>query len=521
MNQVKPLRTTAPRKRETLQLVHPEPQRPDPQRADPRLTEQPPQTDTGAVERVLFVTSEMKDFIKAGGLGDVSAALPRVLAHDHDIRVLIPGYRAVLEAGKAMKKVGHTQRRGELPACDLCELVTDDGLRILVICNKELFDREGSPYVNAKGTGWADNDIRFATLSSVAADIAAGQAGLDWRPDLLHLNDWTCALAACYLHWRRIPTASVLTIHNLAYQGIFPASAAAKIGAPEHATELEFHGQVSFLRGGIIRASSLITVSESYAKQIVDPVYGCGMDRLLARRRQEDRLTGILNGIDPSWHPQHDDALDTAFSIGEWERRRQNTVALRKELGLYAIHGPLFIFVSRMVHQKGLDLVCEAAPQIIAAGGQLALIGRGDPMFERMAATLAKRFPGRIVAHIGFEESLAHRMFAGADFLLMPSRYEPCGLSQMYAQAYGCLPIAHATGGLNDTIDDGISGLLFQNARVSDLRSCLQRAFRIYAEPLLLDAMRGAAMLERHDWDRSGQAYSRVYHQLCHHKAAA
>jgi starch synthase len=437
------------------------------------------------------------------------------------VRVLIPGYRNVLNAGRPMRKVGATKKRGGLPACEIGEIETNDGLRILVVLNGELFDRDGSPYVNANGIGWHDNDIRFATLSSVAADIAAGQAGLDWQPDLLHLNDWTCALAACYLHWRHQATPSVLTIHNLAYQGVFPASTVAKIGALTHASELDFHGQVSFLRGGIVRASSLVTVSESYAQQIVDPVYGCGMDRLLARRRHEGRLIGILNGIDQGWHPQHDDALDTTFSIGEWERRKQNTVMLRKELGLQPIPGPLFIFVSRMVHQKGLDLVYEAAPQIIAAGGQVALIGRGELVYERMATMLAKRFPGRIVAHIGFDENLAHRMFAGADFLLMPSRYEPCGLSQMYAQAYGCLPIAHATGGLKDTIEDGVSGLLFHNARVCDLRSCLQRAFRIFAEPLLLNAMRGAAMLERHDWARSSRQYTQVYHQLCTQQVAA
>jgi starch synthase len=493
------------------------------ERRRPALPAEAPKTaGNDPTEKVLFVTSEMRDFIKAGGLGDVSAALPRVLSHAHDIRVLIPGYRAVLEAGKGMKIVGRTRKRDTLPACDIGELTTHDGLHILVVCNNELFNREGSPYVDARGEGWKDNDIRFATLSSVAADIASGHAGLNWQPDLLHLNDWPCALAACYLDWRhQQPTPSVLTIHNLAYQGIFPEASARRIGAPSNASELDFHGDVSFLRGGMVRADCLTTVSDSYARQIIEPVYGCGMDRLLARRRKEGRLIGILNGIDQSWNPLLDDALPAPFSIGQWDKRRENTADLRKELGLHATPGPLFVFVSRMVHQKGLDMVCEAAPQIIAAGGQLALIGRGESMYERMAKMLAHRFPGRVSTHIGFDEALAHRMFAGADFLLMPSRYEPCGLSQMYAQAYGCLPIAHATGGLKDTIEDGVSGLLFQNARVSDLRSCLQRAFRIFAEPLLIDAMRGAAMLEKHGWNRSGQQYTHLYHQLCGQKAAA
>jgi starch synthase len=516
MNHPNPLRT--------LHLHHNHPDRGEKRehRYSPPATPSPQKADNDAAERVLFVTSEMRDFIKAGGLGDVSAALPRVLSHEHDVRVLLPGYRAVLEAGTSLKKVGHTRKREGLPACDIGELTTRDGLRILVVCNDALFNREGSPYVDEHGDGWKDNDVRFATLSSVAADIASGNAGLNWRPDLLHLNDWPCALAACYLDWRhQAVTPSVLTIHNLAYQGLFPESSAERIGVPEHASELDFHGNVSFLRGGMVRADCLTTVSDSYAQQIIEPTYGCGMDRLLSRRRNEGRLIGILNGIDPSWNPLSDEALPSPFSVGQWERRRQNTADLREELGLHAIHGPLFVFVSRMVHQKGLDLVCEAAPQIIAAGGQLALIGRGEPMYERMASMLARRFPGRVATHIGFDEQVAHRMFAGADFLLMPSRYEPCGLSQMYAQAYGCLPIAHATGGLKDTIEDGVSGLLFEHARVSDLRNCLQRAFRIFAEPLLLEAMRGAAMLEKHGWARSGQQYTSLYRQLCAHKAAA
>jgi starch synthase len=204
------------------------------------------------------------------------------------------------------------------------------------------------------------------------------------------------------------------------------------------------HGRISFLHEGVAKATHLTTVSESYAKQIIEPAYGCGLDALLRKRALEGRLSGIVNGIDDSWDPQTDPALAQPFAIGQWDKRRQNTLRLRE------------------------DLIYEAAPQIIAAGGQLALIGRGDPAIERSIARLPRRFPGRVVAHIGFEEGLARRMFAGADFLLMPSRYEPCGLSQMYAQAYGCLPLAHATGGLIDTIEDGVTGLLFGEATVSD-----------------------------------------------------
>ena len=485
-----------------------------------------PEVATGArIERagsVLFVTTEMTDFIKAGGLGDVSAALPRALAKHHDVRVLLPGYPKVLAvAGANLRKIGKIAAFHKLPACEIGEMQTSDGLTVLVLLNAELYEREGSPYTDARGHEWPDNDIRFATLSHAAADIALGRAQMNWHPDLLHLNDWPCALAAHYLDNENDRVPTVLTIHNLAYQGVFPASSAHNIGMSRRHIEHEPRGRVSFLHEGIAKSTYLTTVSESYARQITEPVHGCGLDALLRKRALEGRLIGIVNGIDPSWDPQRDPALAVPFAIGEWDNRQENTRILREEMGLRQQDGPLFAVISRMVQQKGVDLICEAAPQIIAAGGQLALIGRGDPAIERTIERLPRRFHGRVAAHIGFEEGLARRMFAGADFLLMPSRYEPCGLSQMYAQAYGCLPLAHATGGLIDTIEDGITGLLFRDATVSELRRCLQRAFRIFAEPLLLNAMRGAAMLEKRGWDGPGRQYASLYRRMLPQKAAA
>jgi starch synthase len=473
--------------------------------------------------RVLFVTTEMTDFVKAGGLGDVSAALPRALSKHHDVRVLIPGYPSVLAVfGASLKTVGKTRSHHKLPPCQIAEAQLSDGLTVLVLRNADLYEREGSPYADASGHEWPDNDIRFATLSRAAAEIALRNAHMPWQPDVLHLNDWPCALAAHYLDGESDAVPSVLTIHNLAYQGVFPASTALHVGmSARRRIEHDRHGRVSFLHEGIAKATYLTTVSECYARQITEPACGCGLDALLRKRSLDGRLTGIVNGIDASWDPQRDAALTSPFAIGEWDKRQENTRQLRDELGLRQQDGPLFAVISRMVQQKGVDLICEAAPQIIAAGGQLALIGRGDPAIERTIARLPRRFPGRVVAHIGFEEGLARRMFAGADFLLMPSRYEPCGLSQMYAQAYGCLPLAHATGGLVDTIEDGVTGLLFRDATVSELRRCLQRAFRIYAEPLLLNAMRGAAMLEKHSWDIPGGQYAALYRRMLPNKNPA
>jgi len=464
--------------------------------------------------RVLFVTTELNDFVKAGGLGDVSAALPRALRATQDVRVLIPGYSSVLRQCGPLEIVGEIAAHAGLPACKLGLTERPDGLQVLVLLQAALYERCGSPYVSDSGQEWEDNGIRFATLSYAAAEIGAGRAGLRWRPDLLHLNDWPCALAPAYMDWQGgAVTPSVLTVHNLAYQGIFPQALRASLGLPASgAAELEMHGHLSFLRAGLAHADYVTTVSRSYAAQIVQPLYGCGLHPLLQRRAAEGRLIGIVNGIDASWNPACDTHLDVHFSPRDWQQgRRANAEEVRGRFGLQPSRGPLFAVISRLVHQKGLDLICEAAPRLVAAGGQLAVIGQGEPLIEQAVRRLARRFPGRVGAHIGFDETLARRMFAGSDFLLMPSRFEPCGLSQMYAQSYGCLPMAHATGGLLDTVEDGITGLLFPDARIDSLRQCLQRAFRIYAEPELLAAMRRAAMLTPHGWESARQRYEALY----------
>jgi starch synthase len=246
-----------------------------------------------------------------------------------------------------------------------------------------------------------------------------------------------------------------------------------------------------------------------------------GLHSLLEKKALQGRLIGILNGIDPSWNPALDPNLTAPFSANHMAGRSATSEQVRREFGLRESRGPLFAFVARMVHQKGIDMVCDVAPQIVAAGGQLMLIGCGDPLMERNVARLARRFPGQVGVHIGFDDAIARRMFAGSDFLLMPSRFEPCGLSQMYAQAYGSLPIAHATGGLIDTIEDGVTGLLFNEPTVAGLRQSLQRAFRIFEEPALLGAMRRAAMLEHHDWSGPAATYASLYAMAAPRRAAA
>lgn len=464
-----------------------------------------------ARRKVLFVTSEISDFVKAGGLGDVSAALPRALPGTDEVRVLIPGYRSILAQCGNVHVVGAVAGIAGLPPCQLAETVRPDGLRMLLVLHPALYEREGSPYAAIDGAIWADNAIRFATLAHAAAEICAGRAGLTWSPDLLHLNDWPNALAAAYLKWRGISTPSLLTVHNLAYQGLFPVSLQTALAVPIHAREIDFHGQLSFLRAGIACSDFVSTVSRSYARQITAPLFGCGLHDLLSRREREGRLVGIVNGIDDSWNTHTDPALAAPFSVDDWRGRRRNAEVVREDFALQAGDAPLFVFVARLVHQKGIDMICEAAPQIVAAGGQIAIIGQGEPHMERATLRLARRFAGRVGVRVLYDEAIARRMFAGGDFLLMPSRFEPCGLSQMYAQKYGTLPLAHATGGLIDTIDDGVTGLLFEESTVGALRRCLQRAFRIAARPELLGAMRRAAMLQIHDWRQACEDYEALY----------
>ncbi len=473
-----------------------------------------PRFDTHAGQRVLFVVSEMADFVKAGGLGDVAAALPRALRTTCDVRVLIPGYPAVLERLQRLERVGQVAGRGNLPVCELARAEQHDGLPVYVLLNPHLFERAGSPYVDEAGREWSDNAVRFATLAHAAAEIAAGRVDNAWAPEVLHLNDWPSALAAAYVRWDGTEVPTLLTIHNLAYQGLFPLDQAAALGIPAHRLdELTFYGQLSFLQAGITHATRLNTVSLRFARQITAPADGCGLHDLLARRAARGHLSGIVNGIDASWDPRSDRHLSAHFSVQAFDGRRHNAQSVREAFGLRHSEGPLFAVVSRLVHQKGLDISCEVAPQIIAAGGQLVIIGGGEPAVEEQVRELARRYPGQVGAFIGFEEGLARQMFAGADFLLMPSRFEPCGLSQMYAQRFGCLPVAHATGGLVDTVEDGVTGFLFHQPTADGMRRCVERAMRTFRLPALLHAMRRAAMMRPSGWDIAGRQYMDLYQQ--------
>lgn len=468
------------------------------------------------VQRVLFVTSELTDFAKAGGLGEVSAFLPRVLRGGGlDARILMPGYRQVLGKIGPLDIVADLPGLNGVPPCQLALTHTTEGMPVYVVIAPQLYDRPGSPYGDESARDWADNDVRFARLALAAAQVSTGGRGFNWAPDLVHVNDWASALAPAYLAWQGAHVPSILTIHNLAYQGLFARSRLAALGVPDSAYTIdgvEFYGQISFLKAGIVYASHVTTVSETYAREILTPEFGAGLDGVLKARAARQQLTGILNGIDDSYDPSRDPHLEYHFDKADFSGKEQTARAVRRLFGLSQA-GPLFAVISRLVHQKGLDLIAESADSIVRAGGQVVVIGEGDPKIERAMKSLAGAHPGQVAVRIGFDETLSRRAYAGSDFLLMPSRFEPCGLSQQYAQCFGTLPIAHNTGGLSDTIKDGVTGFLFRHFSRDGLLEAIDRGLKTYRSGAALADMKRAAMATRNSWRAAAQRYRGVYSQ--------
>jgi starch synthase len=456
----------------------------------------------------------MDDFVRVGGLGAVSAALPRALRPWADVRVLLPGYRGIVEQLAHIQVVGECAARAEMPACQLGRAATRDGLPVYVLLCAQLYDRPGNPYGDEDGRDWPDNDIRFARLASAAAELAAGTLDKNWAADLVHANDWQAALVPAYLAWSGARLPSILTIHNLAYQGLFPRDSLRRIGAPEssfHIDGVEFYDKLSFLKAGLVYASHLTTVSSTYAQEITTPEFGCGLEGLLQVRSNASELTGILNGIDESWDPRVCPQLAQQFGAGDWDGKRANANYVRKQFGLAVSRGPIFGLVARLVHQKGIDLVLSAADEIVGTGGQIIVTGSGEPALEEALVAAHRQRPDAIGVAIGFNDAQARRIFAGSDFTLMPSRFEPCGLSQMYAQRFGSLPIGHQTGGLAETITDGETGFLFRQPSTESFLGGIRRAFSTYMSQERLDTMRRSAMSRSFSWELSAALYGALY----------
>jgi starch synthase len=468
--------------------------------------------------KVLFATSEFADFAKAGGLGDVSAGLPRALKlRGVDVRVLMPAYPEVLAKASDITIVAHLPACGGIDPCCIGEARTVDGLVLYLVLEPSLYQRTGTPYAAPEGIDWPDNDVRFARLSLAAADIACGRAGMNWQPDVLHVNDWPGGLAPAYLRWRGVHVPTILTIHNIAYQGVFGQDRMKLLGIPDYAFHIngvEFHNRVSFMKAGLFYADHVSTVSPTYAREITTEKLGAGLHGLTSGIAAEGRLSGIVNGIDESWDPSRDPHLPHHFEAEDLSGKQHIADQVRTGLCLTPSDGPLFGVVSRLVHQKGLDIIADTARDIVREGGQIAILGLGDPETEHMLSLLARSHRDNIGLLVGYNEPMARRIVAASDFCLMPSRFEPCGLTQMQAQRYGSLPIAHATGGLADTIDDGETGFLFSDLTGEGLFSACQRAFDAFDDADVLGEMRQAAMARSFHWSGAAAEYEALYRHL-------
>ncbi len=475
--------------------------------------------------RVAYVSTEVFPALKTGGLADVKAALPGALiAAGADVRLLLPAFPAFEAAIEGAQPVVRLQSPVGNCAVQIVRGVLG-GVPAYLIEAAGLFARPGNPYVDAAGRDWPDNHLRFALLGWVAARFADGSID-DWRPDIVHGHDWHAGLAPAYLAARGGDRpASVFTVHNLGYQGEFPAETFADLALPADFYSLygiEFYGKVNFMKAGLHYADRIATVSPSYAREIQTAEFGFGMDGLL--RSRTAALTGILNGVDPGvWNPATDHRLPARYDATDRRGKTQCKAALRKEMGLAAGEGPLFGVVSRLTPQKGLDLVLEALPGLVAAGGQLVVLGAGDSALEAGFRAAAAQFSGAVGLRLGYDEDFAHRVMAGADVILVPSRFEPCGLTQMYGLAYGTLPLVRRVGGLADTVCDAdaeacargaATGFVFADATVEGLRGALDRALALWRRPAAWTQLIESAMRQDFSWAPAARQYLELYRQL-------
>lgn len=486
-----------------------------------------PQLNTPPI-RLLFATSECAPLVKTGGLGDVSASLPAALLRlGVDVRLLLPGYTAVIEALPDAREIAIIPARDAFPSAALLAAPGPHGVPLLVLDCPALYRRPGGPYLDPDGRDWADNALRFGLLSRVAADLGSNIDPPGWRADVVHCNEWETALAPAYLHYAQgARAASVITIHNLAFQGIFAPEYLPELGLPSSSFStdgLEYHGKISFLKAALSYADAITTVSPSYAREIQGEALGFGFHGVLAAR--SDALTGILNGIDTAlWNPSTDTLIAQRYDANSLAAKRVNTRALQRRMGLVEDDSiPVLGVVSRLAHQKGLDLLLQIAPRLAAMPAQLAVQGVGDEDIQNAFASLARRHPGRIAVNLGFDETLAHLVEAGADMFLMPSRFEPCGMNQMYSQRYGTPPVVHATGGLADSVvdcdpstlaDGSATGFVFTPAGAAEFLHAVERAVAAWRDSATWTALQRNGMAKDFGWGASAVRYLEIYRRL-------
>lgn len=474
--------------------------------------------------RILHVCAELFPLLKTGGLADVAGALPLALNQQGgDTRVLLPGFPSVLAGLNHAHEVAQVQTLAG-PA-RLLFGTTKAGIDLYVIDAPQLYDRPGNPYHDAGQVPYSDNHLRFALLGWMAAQVAAG---LDawWRPEVVHGHDWHAGLAPAYLAAQGLGTKSVFTIHNLAYQGVFPAECFDGLGLPQDFFKLhglEYHGQLNFMKAGIFYADHITTVSPTYAREITSAEQGCGLDGLL--RERADRLSGILNGVDDSvWDPVTDTLLPASYSAAKLAGKAKCKAALQEAMGL-ALRSdkPLFAVVSRLTEQKGLHLILAGLGEITARGGQVVILGSGDAGLEVAFSAAAKADPDNIAVKIGYDEEAAHRIMAGSDVIMVPSRYEPCGLTQLYGLKYGAVPLVRRVGGLADTVvdcslenlaDGSATGMVFEAFDADGFAQGVRRAYALWSRSKDWKTVRSTGMQKDFAWHAAAEQYLALYRAL-------
>ena len=484
--------------------------------------------------KILFAASEAQPFIKTGGLADVAGSLPVALSHfGHDVRLVLPAYPRAVERAIPLKEVASLRLTGALHPVRILEGKLGTNVTTYLVDAPDFFNRPGNPYVDASGHDWGDNPERFTLFCRAIVSIALNHAGLHWQPDIVHCNDWQTGLVPPLLamEWNR--PATVFTIHNLAYQGMYPRAVFDRLHLPAAFWSyqgLEFHDHFSFIKGGIAFSDWVTTVSPTYAEEILTPEFGYGLEGLLHHRA--DRLSGVLNGIDYEvWDPAADPALAQHFDFNTFNLKKINKLHLQRELGLPENENAfLFGHIGRLVEQKGVDLILDILPDLLEQEAvQLVMLGSGHVSLENRLRDTAEMHPDKVAVYIGYDESLAHRIEAACDCFIMPSRFEPCGLNQLYSLRYGSVPVVKRTGGLADTVIDATAknlldgvatGFSFDEPSAAALWECLERVFQLRSRPAVWwEKLATTGMKQDFSWDSSAKHYLDIYQEAMNNPA--
>ena len=474
-------------------------------------------------QKVLYASSEVYPFMKTGGLADVAQSLPTsIRSMGADIRVIMPNYGSLNIAESNCELVAQFKvNQDQVRLLETC--IPNTSVPVILVDSPRWFEREGNPYLDSEGAPWPDNAHRFALFSRVICMVALNQASLEWSPNLVHCNDWQTGLALALLRSEGVSKGLIFTIHNIAYQGVFPYTDFQSLKLPDELWSidtLEYYGQMCFLKGGITCSNQLNTVSPRFAEEIQTTEYGFGMDGLL--RSLSGKLSGVINGVDLNeWSPKKDKHISHFYDMESLEIKAENKLELQQQFNFIVDKSiPLFASITRLVEQKGIDLIVEILKKLLVLDVQIIMLGSGDEEIENRLLEIARANKNKFHVVIGYDETLAHRLTAAADIYLMPSRFEPCGLNQMYSQIYGTVPVVRKTGGLADTVVDykdelqagnTATGFVFEENRSDELFEAITKALDCYADKKLWRQIQLNGMKQDYSWQSSARKYLSIY----------